>query len=360
MGSLDDIRKKINEIDNTLVELIAQRIELGKEVAAAKDKEDQVFFQPAREQQVLKRVSEKNPGVIDNARLQNVFREIMGATLDIQRSLKIAYLGPAGTFTHQAALKKFGHSIPLEPCKDFQEVFDLVQKGKAHYGILPIENSIEGIVNTTLDHLLKYDLNIYSEVHLAIHNNLMGTAGDLSQIKTVYSHPQPFGQCREWLLHHLPHAEYCETSSTSQASRIVAEKKDPSVASIASIAAAEAYNLPVIEKNIEDFERNYTRFIIISKTTAAVSENDRTSVIFATSDKPGSLFEMLRPIDEAGVNMTSLESRPSRLEPWSYYFYVDFLGHHESEPLKSALQKIREKTNFFRILGSYPVDQDFA
>lgn len=360
MESLDDIRKKINNIDDQLVDLIDQRIRIGKEVAAAKKQDDQVFFQPSREQEVLRRVSERNPGVIDNARLQNIFREIMGANLDIQRALKIAYLGPAGTFTHQAAVKKFGHSIPLTPCRDFQEVFDLVQKGKAHYGILPIENSIEGIVNTTLDFLLKYDLKIYSEVHLAIHNNLLGLAGELSQVKKVYSHHQPLGQCREWLRHNLPKAELNEVASTSLAAKMVAEKNDPSVAAIASMAAAEEFKVPVIEKNIEDFERNYTRFIIISRGGAGASQQDRTSVIFATGDTPGSLFKMLRHIDEAGINMTSIESRPSRVEPWSYYFYVDLIGHHENEPVKGALEKIKAQTNFFRILGSYPVDQDFA
>jgi len=357
---LDQVRQKINDIDTKLIDLISERIELGKLVAAAKQDKNTVYFKPEREQFILEKVKKLNPGKLDDARMQNIFREIMGATLQTQTSLQVCYLGPVGSFTHQAAQKKFSHSIALNPCRDWDEIFSLVQKGDADYGILPIENSIEGIVNATLDYLLKYNLYIYSEVHLAIHNQLLTKGDDLKKIKRLYSHKQPFGQCRTWIAKNLPHAEYIETNSTSEAARFVSEIDDESVAAISSQAAADHYKMPVLFKNIEDYERNYTRFIIISREKASPAADNRTSLMFAVSHEPGSLFEILKPIHDANINLTTIESRPSRSEPWNYIFYIDMIGHHESEPLKSVLEEIKKKTPFFKLLGSYPLDQDFV
>ena len=358
---LEDIRKEINSLDKELIDLISKRIKIGKKVAEAKVDEDvKTFFRPDREQAVLNRIKELNPGELDNVRLQNIFREIMGATIDVQTSMKIGYLGPEGTFSHQAAFKKFGHTIPLVPCSDFHEIFDEVQKGNLRYGIVPIENSIEGVINNTLDHLLKFDLNIYSEVYLAIHNNLLTYANDYSQIKTIYTHPQPYGQCRAWLEKHIPKVDFHETSSTSKGAHIIAEKKDPSIAAIASVAAAEAFNIPVLAKKIEDYERNNTRFIVVSKEKALATPDSRTTIMFAVHHEPGSLFQALKPIHERKLNMTSIESRPYRSEPWNYIFYLDLLGHVNDPEVSGALELIKKSTPFFRVLGSYPLDQDFS
>lgn len=357
--SLENIRKKINEIDKQILDLISERVGLGKHVAGAKQKSDSIFFKPDRERQVLKRITEINPGLVHNVRVQNIFREIMSATLSAQQAIQIGYLGPRGSFSHQAAVKKFGHSLELVPCRDFEEVFDMVQKKKVHYGIVPIENSLEGIVNATLDYLLKYNLNIYSEVHLAIHNHLLTYAENLSRIKQIYTYRQPYGQCRAWLTKNLPEAEFVETTSTSKAAEIIAEKKDPGIAAIASSIAAEIYNIPILEENIEDYDQNHTRFIIIGFENAEPSDYDRTSIMFTLHHEPGSLFGALEPIYKAKINMTSIESRPAKNEPWNYTFYVDLIGHRDREPMKSTLESIRVKMPFFRILGSYPVDQDF-
>jgi len=357
---LEEVRKKINKVDEQLLKLISERVELGKEVALAKKGEDNIYFRPDREQEVLNRIQEINPGVLENGRVLNIFREIMSATLDIQHSLKIGYLGPAGSFTHQAAVKKFGHSLSLHLCKNFDDVFDLVQKKECNYGIIPIENSTEGIVNATLDSLLKYDLNIISEVHLTIHNNLLSYAKSFNEIQKIYSHPQALGQCRNWIQANLKHAEILEVASTSYAAQMVSELKKSDSAAISPALASTIYKLPIVAANIEDYSKNYTRFIVISSETARPAKFNRTSIIFSISDKPGSLIETLKPVMEAGINMTSIESRPSRSKAADYFFYVDLLGHSEQEPLKSTLAKIADKTPFFRILGSYPVDQDLS
>lgn len=357
--SLTDIRKKINEVDEALLNLISERVALGKKVANAKQKDDSIYFRPDRERQVLERITELNPGLVENVRVQNIFREIMSATLSTQQIIKIGYLGPKGSFSHQAAIKKFGHSLELKACRDFGEVFDMVEKKKLHYGIVPIENSIEGIVNANLDNLLKYNLNIYSEVHLAVHNHLLTFEKDLSKIKKIYTHRQPYGQCQDWLSKNLPNAEFVETSSTSKAAEIIAGQKEPQSAAIASLIAAEIYQVPVLEENIEDHNQNHTRFIVIGFEKAAPSDLDRTSIMFTVHHEPGSLFEALEPIYRAQINMTNIESRPTRNEPWNYTFYIDFIGHCDNEPIKGMLEKIKAKTPFFRVLGSYPVDQDF-
>jgi chorismate mutase/prephenate dehydratase len=358
--SLDEIRKKINEVDEEILRLISERVDLGKHVASAKQKHDSIYFKPDRERQILQRITELNPGFLDDVRVQNIFREIMSATLSTQKQLEVGYLGPEGSFSHQAAQKKFGHSLTLVPCVDFEDVFDRVQKKKLDYGIVPIENSLEGIVNATLDNLLKYNLNIYSEVHLAIHNNLLTFAKDLSQIKTLYTYRQPYGQCRQWIGKYLPHAEFVETSSTSKAAEMVAQKNDPATAAIASSIAAEIYNIPVLEESIEDYDLNFTRFIVIGFEEAHATDLDRTSIMFTIHHEPGSLFGVLEPLYRAKINMTSIESRPARNEPWNYTFFIDLIGHQNNEPLKSILAQIKSKTPFFRVLGSYPVDQDFT
>jgi chorismate mutase/prephenate dehydratase len=356
--SLEDVRKKINDIDLEILNLVNERVGLGKKVASAKQKNDSIFFKPDRERQVLERITQLNPGLLDNSRVRNIFREVMSATLSEQKAIQIGYLGPEGSFSHEAALKKFGHSLPLVPCRDFEEIFDMVQKKKLDYGIVPVENSLEGIVNATLDNLLKFNLNIYSEVHLPIHNHLLTYAESLSEIKKIYTYRQPYGQCRNWLSKNLPEAEFIETTSTSKAAEIISGSKDKNSAAIASSVAAEIYNLPVLEKNIEDYNRNKTRFIIIGFESAEPTDYDRTSLMFTVHHEPGSLFEALEPLYKAKINMTCIESRPAKNEPWNYTFYIDLIGHKDREPLKSTLEIIKSKTPFFRILGSYPVDQE--
>lgn len=362
MSNLKETRNKINEIDRHLVELISERVTLGKEVAEAKRSHgdsEPVYFQPPREQEVLNTVAKLNPGVIDNDRLKNIFREIMGATIRTQTAMKVAYLGPEGTYSHEAAQKKFSHSLQLVPCKDFYDIFDMTQKRLVQYGVVPIENRIEGIVNRTLDLLLEFDVKIYSEVYVPVEHHLAGFANSLEQIKKIYTHDQARNQCWKWLRNHLPQAEVLEVSSTAKGAEMVAAQKDPSAAAICSIEAAEKSSLSIIANQVQNYEKNFTRFIVIGHEAPPPSEKDRTSFICAVAqDQPGSLFQILGYLNEAKINMSSIESRPSVGQLWKYTFYINIDGHRDDEVVKKTLTKIEQNSSFFRILGSYPVDVD--
>ena len=356
MSKLDELREKISEIDLKIVRLISQRAKIAIDIAKQKEKHDSSLFRPSREQEVFLFIDQNNPGPLENVYLHNIYREIMSSTLSIEGRLRIAYFGPKGSFTHQAALKKFGNSLQLNPYFDVNGVFEAVQKKNAEYGVLPIENSTAGKVTHTLDALLDYDLHIYSEVHLSIHHCLLGLTKSLAGIKKIYTHPQARLQCRKWLSKNLPQAEWMETSSTSRAAELVAQEKDESVSAIASAASADVYGLKVIQEKIEDADRNFTRFVVVGRKSAEPSRKDRTSIVIRLPHKPGSLHEILDMISKANVNLTSIESRPSRNEIWSYVFYIDFEGHEKEEPASTLLEQIKEKTSFFRNLGSYPMD----
>ncbi len=356
MNSLEKFRKTISEIDLDIVKLISRRAEVTLEIAKQKRKESSPLYHPNREQEIFLSLDRNNRGPLESAHLHNIYREIMSSTLSIEGKLKIAYFGSKGSFTHQAALKKFGHALELTPHSDVDSVFQDVQKNNASHGVLPIENSIVGKVTHTLDSLLDYNLHICSEVHLSVHHCLLGSTHNLKKIKKVYTHPQAKMQCQKWLYKNLPQAEWLESSSTSRAAEVISQKKDKSLAAIASSASATVYNLELIRENIEDIARNFTRFIIVSKEPVKPSKKNRTSIVISLPHKHGSLHQILDIISKAEVNLTSIESRPNRHEAWNYIFYIDFDGHEKLEPIPALFEEIKRKVAFFRNLGSYPID----
>lgn len=357
--TLDELRKKINEYDRQIIALINERADLGHEIARAKKKEGTPLYRPDREQDVYNRISALNTGVLTDTDLFNIYREIMSATIRLEGSLSIGFLGPEGSFTHEAALKKFGHSLDFEPVHNIEEVFDLVQKRHLHYGVLPIENSTEGMVNRTLDALLDYDLNIYAEVKLLIQHNLLvnnKASGNLSEITDIYSHNQALAQCRKWLNRNLPSARWHEMASTAEAAKFVSESKSVNIAAIGSRAAAATYHLNILESDIADYDRNLTRFVVIAEDNALPSAHDETLVSFILPDSAGALNKVLQIFAAADINITSVESRPRKSTLWTYVFFLTFNGHSSDEKIADVLNQVKKITASFRLIGSYPVD----
>lgn len=348
------IRAKIDAIDEQILELISQRARLAQEVAAAKRAAGEVadFYRPEREAEVLRRVRDLNRGPLSDESVQRLYRELMSACLALQQPLKVAYFGPEGTFTHAAALKHFGHATQMRPLATIGLVFREVESGAANYGVVPVENSTEGAVSHTLDRFLSSPLQIVGEVELPVVHNLVSKTKRLQDIRRVYSHQQALGQCRSWLDTHLPHAERIPVSSTAEAARLAAE--DDAAAAIASEAAAQRYEVPILELGIQDGVANTTRFLIIGTQSPPPTGEDKTSLVMSSTNQPGGLYRLLEPLARHGVNMSRIESRPSRQGMWEYVFFVDLLGHVEDEPVKRALEEIQSRASLLKILGSYP------
>ncbi|MBS0619657.1 MAG: prephenate dehydratase [Spirochaetes bacterium] len=349
-------RDKIDRIDAEIVRLIGQRAEAAREIAAAKAKDNLPLYQPDREQEVYRKVARLNPGIIDDESLCHVYREIMSATLKLEGSLHLGYFGAEGSHTHQAALKKFGRSLRLTSYRTIDDVFEAVQKKEIKYGIVPIENTTEGMVKATLDAMVKFDLHIYSDIVLQIKQSLLTTATDLARIEKIYTHPQAYAQVRTYLANKLPHAEWVETASTSEAVRLVAAAGNEHFAAVASQVAGELYGLPPLVADITDYERNYTRFIVIGHDIARRATHNRTMISFNLPDSTGSLYRALAPFYEEKINMRGIESRPDRNQVWNYIFFIDLDGHAEDTNVKAAFDKLKNVSSGFRLLGSYPVD----
>ncbi len=352
---LEAIRKRIDGLDEQLQQLINERAALAQEVAQVKlaAGTDAVFYRPEREAQVLRRVRERNQGPLSAEEMARLFREVMSACLALERPTTVAFLGPEGTFTHEAALKHFGHSMVGSPLAAIDEVFREVEAGGADYAVVPVENSTEGAVNLTLDLLLKTPLQIAGEVELRIHDHLMSNETELAAIKKVYSHAQSLAQCREWLDTNLPMVERIAVSSNAEAARLAAGEKG--TAAIAGRAAAERYALPLLAENIEDEPNNTTRFLILGREAVPASGEDKTALLLSTRNKPGSLFKLLEPLARNGISMTRIESRPSRQGTWDYVFFVEILGHRSDEKLAAALAELEDEAALFKVLGSFPV-----
>ncbi|GAB4430962.1 MAG: prephenate dehydratase [Turneriella sp.] len=350
-------RDQIDRIDAEIVRLIGQRAEIAREIAAAKAKENLPIYQPDREQQVYDKIARLNPGILDDESLRNIYREIMSATLKLEGSIQVGYFGAEGSFTHQAALRKFGRSLSLAPFRTIDDVFQAVQRRQIKYGVVPIENSTEGMVKATLDALVKFDLNIYSDIILQIRQSLLTRATALSQIEKIYTHPQAYAQARNFIMQNLPQAEWVETASTSEAVRIVAQENSERLAAIASGVAGEIYGLRPLVEDVTDYKRNFTRFIVIGHDVARRAERNRTMISFNLPDTTGSLYRALAPLYEQKVNMRAIESRPDRNQVWSYIFFIDLEGHREDEAMKRAFELMRPLTSGFRVLGSYPVEK---
>jgi len=352
--NLDQLREDIDGLDKQLLKLISQRARYAQQVAEVKNAlpEPTTFYRPEREAQVLRKVIEQNKGPLSEEEMARLFREIMSACLALEKKLDIAYLGPEGTFTQSAALKHFGHSVNTSAFGSIEQVFREVESGASNYGVVPIENSIEGVVNYTLDMLNDSKLRICGEVELRIHHHLLSKDETLVGITRVYSHQQALAQCRTWLDTHLIKAERIAVASNAEAARIAV--KEEHTAAIASESAGELYELNSLAKNIEDEPDNTTRFLIIGRAKCTTSGSDKTSLIFSAPNKPGALHKMLSCFADNGISMTRIESRPSRREMWDYVFFADIEGHAEDESVKKALSELEECAAMVKLLGSYP------
>lgn len=328
------------------------------QVGEVKARAGRTFYVPGREELVLRRLEEANPGPFPSRALRPVWKEILSASLSLESPLAVAYLGPEATFTHQACRKQFGVSAELRPVRTIAEVFDVVEKGKAHHGVIPIENTTEGVVSYTLDMFLHSELKITGEVFLPITHNLLSLTGRREDVTRIYSHPQGLAQCRRWLEENFPDAPLLDTSSTAQAAKIAAE--DPAAAAVAGELAGALYGLQAVEARIEDNPNNYTRFLVIGRELPDRTGRDKTSLLFAVRDEVGVLHRVLQPFDRHGVNLTKIESRPMKRRAWEYAFFIDCDGHVTDEPVAAVLQDLTRHCQFLKVLGSYPRAQSAA
>ncbi len=352
---LGQLRQQIDQIDTRIEELISERARIARQVAEAKGGKLATvdFYRPEREAQVLRMVVERNQGPLSDEEMVRLFREIMSACLAQQEPLKIAFLGPEGTFTQSAVFAHFGHSVRALPVATIEAVFAEVEARHADFGVVPVENSTEGAVNSTLDMFLSSPLRICGEVEMKISQNLISRATALEGIERVYSHQQSLGQCRNWLRQYLPKAERIAVSSNAEAARRV--RHAPDAAAIGSLAAAEIYGLHVLAEDIADQADNTTRFLVIGNQRFSPSGRDKTSLLLAAKDQPGALYHLLDPLARRGITMTRIESRPSKQGKWEYVFFIDVLGHADEDPLKAALADLQPIAGMVKVLGSYPV-----
>jgi chorismate mutase / prephenate dehydratase len=350
---LGKLRKKIDKIDREIVVLLNQRAAEVIKVSKHKKDNNIATYAPEREATMLRRLKAMNRGAFSNEDLDSVFREILSACRSQRTLLEIVYLGPPGTFTHLAAIKKFGKKPNYIPAESISDVFDKVERKEADYGVVPVENTTEGVVNYTLDKFFVSSLNICAELTLGIdHHLLVDGVKDLKSIKRIYSHPQVFPQCRQWIAQSMPHAELIPTSSTAKAA--IRVKKDRSGACIGNKILADIYDLNILVSTLEDSPHNYTRFIVIGRQDSKPSGKDKTSILFAVKDRVGALYAALYAFKSYKINLTKIESRPSKRKPWEYYFFVDFEKHRNSLTVKKALSKLEKECIFLKVLGSYP------
>lgn len=349
--SLNEIRAKIDSIDSQVIALLNERAELVHAVGELKKQNNLEIYVPEREEQLLRAIVQKSKGRLPETAIRAIYREIMSASFALEKGLTIAYFGPAGTYTHEAARGKFGASVEYVAEPSITDVFNVVERRQADYGVVPIENSTEGVVSHTLDVFVDSPLVICAQVLLKIENNLVARISR-KEIQKLYSHPQVFGQCRNWLRHNLPDVELIEVSSNSRAAAIAAE--EPNAGALAGKMAAEIYGLEILEASIQDSPNNTTRFLVIGHKPCPPTGDDKTSIMFSVSDKAGSLFHALEPFKRLKINMSKIESRPSKRKVWEYFFFVDVEGHQQDAALAEALEDLEKHCTFVKILGSYP------
>jgi chorismate mutase/prephenate dehydratase len=348
---LNELRKNIDEIDAKIVELINERYKHVLEVGKWKQNTMSPIYVPEREKSLLERLCKLNQGPMHEKTLRAIYHEIMSGAFALERPLKVAYLGPEATYTHQAAMAKFGHSVEYTSRNSIADVFSDVETGRADYGCVPVENSTEGAVSHTLDKFIASPACICAEIRFSVRHNLMAKC-PREQIKRIYSHAQSLGQCRAWLLQHMPGVELIEINSNSRAAQQAASEEHS--AAIAGKLAAELYGLEIIESDIQDSSDNTTRFLVLAKQQPAQTGDDKTSICFAAKDRVGILYDCLLPFKEQNIMMTFIESRPSKQRNWEYYFFIDFLGHQGDKKVKEALTRLSELCHFVKVLGSYP------
>jgi chorismate mutase/prephenate dehydratase len=353
---LEQVRRRIDKVDEQIQRLISERARLAQQVGVSKTRGGRTvdFYRPEREAQVLRMARERNRGPLRDEEVLRLFREIMSACLAQQEPLKVAFLGPEGTFTQSALLNHFGHSVRALPLGSIDEVFHEVEAGSADFGVVPIENSTEGTVNHTLDRFLTSPLKICGEVELRIRHHLMGTMGALARVLRVCSHPQSLAQCRQWLDEHLPGIEQVAVSSNAEGARRARDEQGS--AAIAGETAAEVYGLKVLAAEIEDRADNTTRFLVLGRKLFAPSGADRTTLLVSVghTDAPGALHRLLEPLARHRVSLTRIESRPSRRRKWDYVFFMDLEGHAQEPHVARALGALKKRASLFRVLGSYP------
>jgi chorismate mutase/prephenate dehydratase len=349
---LKDLRDEIDALDDRIMEFLNRRASLVIEVGRLKSAKKDEFHVPSREREIYDRLTANNRGPFPNEALRSVFREIISASLALEAPMKVAFFGPKATFTHLAAMQQFGLSAELVPQKSIPAVFEEVGKGRAQYGVVPVENSTEGMVSHTLDMFMESDLKINAEVLLEIHHYLLSRTGRLEDIKKVYSHPQPIAQCRDWLAENLPNIPVVDVASTAVAAQIVSE--DYTAAAIASELAASMYDLKIVRERIEDQVNNFTRFLVIGKKLSEISGDDKTSLMFSVKDEVGILYRMLEPFAKRGINLSKIESRPLKKKAWEYIFFLDLMGHISDPTIADAVQELKQCCQFVKVLGSYP------
>jgi len=344
-------RKKIDSLDRKLVQVLNERAQESLAIGKEKMKSRKGIYAPDREKEVMTKISLLNKGPMSEEALSAIYREIMSSSLSLEKSLQIAYLGTEGSFTHLAACKKFGSQVTYISCNSILEIFQKVEHTDCDYGVVPIENSTEGAVTHTFDLLVDSDLKICAQILLKVTHHLLSNTS-VEKIRKIYSNPQVFGQCRNWLLENMPHAGQIWVPSTTQAAQIAAKEKN--TAAIASLRAAEIYRLRAVKRNIQDIVHNTTRFLILARQDVPLTGHDRTSIVFSIKDKVGALHAMLKPFYKNKINLTKIESRPSKRKAWDYYFFVDFEGHREDRKVQKALSELEDMCKYLRILGSYP------
>ena len=349
---LGDIRKKIDNLDEKIVALLNKRAKCSQEIGRLKSKSKSSVYVPDREAKVYRRIQELNKGPLSDDSLKAIYAEIMSGSLSLEKKISVAFLGPKQTFTHQASIRKFGKSVSYVPCQNISDIFVEVENGRCDYGVAPIENSTEGAIYHTLDSFIDSNLNICSEIMLKINLDLLSKEKDLDKIKKIYSNPQVFGQCRIWLEAYLPKAELLHATSTAKSAELVSKQRG--AACIASSLVAEENKLTVLAKSIQDASTNTTRFLILAKEPAKTTGKDKTSIMVSIKDKPGALQDVLDPFRLEKINLSKVESRPSKKKQWDYYFYIDFDRHMDDPKVQKVLGKIRSKSAFLKILGSYP------
>ena len=354
MAKIQDIRNKIDLIDNQLLKLINRRGELAIKIGQEKSKKNRLkhFHVPHRERAIIERIKQNSKGPLTHESLEYVFREIFSATLALEKPLRIGFLGPETTFSHQAAIKQFGHSSEFTSNPDIESIFRQVEQGNCDYGVVPVENSIEGVINLTLDCFVDSPLLICGEIKNTISLYLLSKTKNREKIKTIYSHPQPLGQCRQWLNRNLPNIEQLSASSTASAAEMVVKKR--TCAAIAGKLAAEAYNLNIVAENIQDRVENYTRFLVIGKDETTKATHNKTSIMFSIRAAAGSLLKVLQLFARNKINLTKIQSRPLRDRPWEYLFYVDLEGYIEDRTINRSIKSLQKICLFLRVLGSYP------
>jgi chorismate mutase/prephenate dehydratase len=346
------LRQKIETVDRQILRLLNERAEIVMEVGQVKSENNMDSYDPQREEEVLGALVLQNDGPFPKQAVFPVFREIISACRSLETEMVVAYLGPPATHTHLACFEYFGSSIQTQPKESIQEVFDAVERRRANYGIVPIENSTEGSVNQTLDMLIESESMICGEVMIQVSHHLLSQSGKPGDIRKIASHPSALEQCRKWLRKSFPHVEVTETVSTAKAAQMAAE--NGKVAAIGSSLAGHLYGLRVVESQIEDYLNNYTRFLVIGLQPSPRTGKDKTSILFSISHAPGSLYQALKPFSEKGINLTKIESRPIKGKPWEYIFFVDMEGHSTDAPIGEVMSDLGRSALFLKLLGSYP------